>query len=174
MQGIKAPDPIAEQQFCELVNTYQTALLRMCYLCLQDRTLAEDAVQETFIKVWKSYSTYRGECSEKTWIMRIAVNTCRDMQRSWWAKHISRRVTLDTLELTRGTEGISEEAMLLNNEIASLPLKLREVILLYYYQNMQVNEIAKALEIAPSSVSSRLKRAKDKLRVALKGAYFDE
>ena len=75
MQGIKAPDPTAEQQFCDLVSTYQTALLRMCYLCLQDRTLAEDAVQETFIKVWKSYSTYRGECSEKTWIMKIAVNT---------------------------------------------------------------------------------------------------
>ncbi len=174
MQGIKAPDPIAEQQFCELVSTYQTALLRMCYLCLQDRTLAEDAVQETFIKVWKSYSTYRGECSEKTWVMRIAVNTCRDMQRSWWAKHISRRVTPDMLELTKGIEGISDEAITLNNEIASLPLKLREVILLYYYQNMQVNEIAEALGLAPSSVSGRLKRAKEKLRIALKGAYFDE
>ena len=106
--------------------------------------------------------------------MRIAVNTCRDMQRSWWAKHISRRVTLDMLELTRGVEGLSDEAMTLNNEIASLPLKLREVILLYYYQNMQVNEIAEALSLAPSSVSGRLKRAKDKLRIALKGAYFDE
>ena len=116
----------------------------------------------------------RGECSEKTWVMRIAVNTCRDMQRSWWAKHISRRVTLDMLELTRGVEGLSDEAMTLNNEIASLPLKLREVILLYYYQNMQVNEIAEALSLAPSSVSGRLKRAKDKLRIALKGAYFDE
>ena len=174
MQGIKAPDPTAEQQFCDLVSTYQTALLRMCYLCLQDRTLAEDAVQETFIKVWKSYGQFRDECSVKTWIMRIAVNTCRDMQRSWWAKHISRRVTLDMLELTRGVEGLSDEAMTLNNEIASLPLKLREVILLYYYQNMQVNEIAEALSLAPSSVSGRLKRAKDKLRIALKGAYFDE
>ena len=42
------------------------------------------------------------------------------------------------------------------------------------YQNMQVNEIAEALSLAPSSVSGRLKRAKDKLRIALKGAYFDE
>lgn len=173
MQGIKAPDPTAEQQFCDLVSTYQTALLRMCYLGLQDRVLAEDAVQETFIKVWKSYHTFRDECSVKTWIMRIAVNTCRDMQRSWWAKHISRHVTLDMLALTREAEGVSDDAVALNNEIASLPLKLREVVLLYYYQNMQVNEIAEALGIAPSSVSGRLKRAKDKLRTALKGAYFD-
>ena len=174
MQGIKAPDPTAEQQFCDLVSTYQTALLRMCYFCLQDRALAEDAVQETFIKVWKSYDQFRDECNVKTWIMRIAINTCHDMQRSWWSKHISRHVTLDMLALTKETEGISDEAIRLNNEIASLPLKLREVILLYYYHNMQVNEIAVALEIAPSSVSGRLKRAKDKLRAALKGAYFDE
>ena len=173
MQRIKAPDPTAEQQFCELVSTYQTALLRMCYLCLHDRVLAEDAVQETFIKVWKSYHTFRDECSVKTWMMRIAVNTCRDMQRSWWSKHISRHVTLDMLMLMQGAEGVPDDAMVLNNEIASLPLKLREVVLLYYYQNMQVNEIAEVLGIAPSSVSSRLRRAKDKLRVALKGAYFD-
>lgn len=77
------------------------------------------------------------------------------------------------LALTREAEGVSDDAVALNNEIASLPLKLREVVLLYYYQNMQVNEIAEALGIAPSSVSGRLKRAKDKLRTALKGAYFD-
>ena len=132
MHGIGTPDPMAERQFCDLVSTYQTALLRMCYLCLQDRALAEDAVQETFIKVWRSYGTYRGECSEKTWIMKIAVNTCRDMQRSWWSKHINRRVTPDMLEMGEKNEEISEEAAVLSHEIALLPLKLREVILLYY------------------------------------------
>ena len=49
MQGIKAPDPATEQEFIELVDTYQTSLLRMCYLNLHDLGLAEDAVQETFI-----------------------------------------------------------------------------------------------------------------------------
>lgn len=174
MQRIKAPDPNAEQRFCELVSMYQTALLRVCYLCLQDKSLAEDAVQETFIKVWKSWDSYRGECSEKTWIMKIAVNTCRDMKRTWWAKHISRHVTPDMPEAESESEDNSDEAADLHHAIASLPLKLREVILLYYYQSMQVNEVAQALGIAPSSVSGRLKRAKEKLRIALKGAYFDE
>ena len=174
MQRIKAPDPTAEQQFCELVSAYQTALLRMCYLNLQDRALAEDAVQETFIKAWKSFDTFRDESNIRTWLMRIAINTCRDMQRSWWSRHISRHVTLDMLMLTEGTGKISDDAMALNHEIAALPLKLRETVLLYYYQDMTVNEIADALGIAPASVSGRLKRARDKLRTALKGAYFDE
>ena len=91
MQGIKAPDPGIEQQFCDLVNTYQTQLLRMCYLHLQDKGLAEDAVQETFLKAYRALPAYRGESNIKTWLMRIAINSCRDAQRSGWWKHISRR-----------------------------------------------------------------------------------
>ena len=59
-------------------------------------------------------------------------------------------------------------------EIAKLPMKLREVVLLYYYEDMTTEEIADALGIAPSTVSSRLKKAREKLRLAMKGVYFDE
>ena len=172
MQGIKAPDPDIERQFCDLVNTYQTALLRMCCLHLRDQGLAEDAVQETFIKAYRALPSYRGECSIKTWLMRIAINSCRDVQRTGWWKHISRRVSLDMLPETPGD--LSEDTVTVSMEIARLPAKLREAVLLYYYSNMQIQEIAEALGIAPSSVSGRLRRAKEKLRAALKGAYFDE
>ena len=172
MQGIKAPDPGIEQQFRDLVAAYQTPLLRMCCLQLQDKALAEDAVQETFMKAYRALPAYRGECDIKTWLMRIAINSCRDMQRSGWWKHISRRVSLDMLpELP---DSPSEDALTLNMEILRLPAKLREAVLLYYYANMQITEIAQALGLAPSSVSGRLRRAKEKLRAALKGAYFDE
>lgn len=149
MQGIKAPDPGIEQQFCDLVNTYQTQLLRLCYLHLQDKGLAEDAVQETFLKAYRALPNYRGESSMKTWLMRIAINSCRDAQRTGWWKHISRRVSLDMLPELSGD--LSEDALTVNLEIARLPRKLREVVLLYYYSNMQISEIAEALELAPSS-----------------------
>ena len=172
MQGIKAPDPRIEEQFCELVRTHQTALLRMCYLQLRDKSLAEDAVQETFVKAYRALPAYRSECGIKTWLTRIAINTCRDMQRSGWWKHVSRRVTPDMLpELS---DNLPEDALAVNLEIARLPQKLREAVLLYYYSNMQITEIAEALGLAPSSVCGRLMRAKEKLRAALKGAYFDE
>jgi RNA polymerase sigma-70 factor (ECF subfamily) len=104
--------------------------------------------------------------------MRIAINTCRDMQRGSWLKHISNTVTLD--ELAEPSESFPEDALAVNMEIARLPLKLREAVLLYYYQNMGIEEVAEALGIAVSSASERLKRAKEKLRYAMKEEYFNE
>jgi RNA polymerase sigma-70 factor (ECF subfamily) len=144
----------------------------MCYLNLDDTGLAEDAVQETFVKAYRALPGFRGECSMKTWLMRIAINTCRDMQRGSWLKHISRTVSLD--QLAEPSESFSEDALAVNIEIARLPVKLRETVLLYYYQNMKIEEIADILGIAVSSASERLKRAKEKLRHALKEVYFNE
>lgn len=172
MERIKAPDPDMEQIFTGLVSSHQTSLLRMCYLNLHDVGLAEDAVQETFVKAYRALPGFRGECSMKTWLMRIAINTCRDMQRGSWLKHISRTVSLD--QLAEPSESFSEEALAVNIEIARLPVKLRETVLLYYYQNMKIEEIADILGIAVSSASERLKRAKEKLRYALKEVYFNE
>ena len=173
MERIKAPDPeTTEQTFTDLVNTHQTALLRMCYLNLRDRGLAEDAVQETFVKAYRALPAFRGDSNLKTWLMRIAINTCRDMQRGSWLKHLSRTVSLD--QLAEPSESFSEDALAVNMEIARLPGKLRETVLLYYYQNLKIEEVANVLGIAVSSASERLKRAKEKLRTALKEVYFNE
>ena len=172
MQEIKAPDPCAENAFTELVNAYQTSLLRMCYLNLRDLGLAEDAVQETFIKAYRAMHAFRQESSVKTWLMRIAINTCRDMQRGSWLRRVDRNVTLE--RLAEESSAFPSEAVAVNLEIAKLPVKLREAVLLYYYQDMKIEDVALALNISVSSVSGRLKRAKEKLRRALKEAYFDE
>ena len=73
-----------EQELVRLVDAYQFSLRRMCCAILRDRALAEDAVQETFLKAYKTLDTFRKESSEKTWLMRIAINTCRDFRRSAW------------------------------------------------------------------------------------------
>ncbi len=172
MERIKAPDPDMDKLFTELVDSCQTSLLRMCYLNLHDLGMAEDAVQETFIKAYRALPGFRGESSARTWLMRIAINTCRDMQRGSWLKHINRAVSLD--QLAEPSESFSEDAMAVNIEIARLPVKLREAVLLYYYQNMKIEEVADILGISVSSASERLKRAKEKLRHALKEVYFNE
>ena len=69
-----------------LMAQYGTALLRMCCLYLRDYSLAEDAVQETFLKAYARLDSFRGDCSEQTWLMKIAINTCRDMLRSAWMR----------------------------------------------------------------------------------------
>ena len=78
METVTGPNKSREQELVRLVDQRQTALLRMCYLYLHDAALAEDAVQETYLKAYKAMPTFRRDCREKTWLMRIAVNTCWD------------------------------------------------------------------------------------------------
>ena len=140
----------------------------MCCLHLRDRSLAEDAVQETFIKVYRSLASFRAESSEKTWLMRIAINTCRDMNRDRWLRFMDRRITPEMLpEASQPFEKREEELVI---SVMNLPLKLREVIVLYYYQGMSTLEISDALGISQSSVSGRLKRGREKLKNVLEGS----
>ena len=145
----------ARQRLVRLVEQYQTDLLRLCYIQLHDTALAEDAVQETFIKAYRSFPSFRGDCSEKTWLMRIAVNTCRDMIHSAWFRHLDRRITPE--QLPESCERADEEAVDLTIE----------VILLYYYENMTTDEIAQALGVAKSTVSVRLEQGRQNLRKML-------
>ena len=155
----------ARQRLVRLIEQYQTDLLRLCYIQLHDTALAEDAVQETFIKAYRSFPSFRGDCSEKTWLMRIAVNTCRDMIHSAWFRHLDRRITPE--QLPESCERADEDAVDLTIEVMRLSQKNREVILLYYYENMTTDEIAQALGVAKSTVSVRLEQGRQNLRKML-------
>ena len=152
------------QALTRMVAEYQGALLRMCYLYLQDASAAQDAVQETFLKAYKGYEAFRGESQERTWLMSIAINVCRDMNRSAWLRHIDRRVTPEDVPLPAPQD---EEALALAEAIRRLPNRHRDVILLYYYQDMTIKEVAEALHAAPSTLLKRLNQAKDKLKTLL-------
>ena len=162
----KGPAITKDEKLEELVGRYQTSLLRVCFTFLHDRSLAEDAVQETFIKVYQSFDSFHGDSSEKTWIFRIAMNTCRDMLRGRWFRFVDRRVDLSQLpEQTAQMETGDKEIM---TAVMELPVKLREVILLCSFEGMTTYEAAESLGITQQAVSSRLKRAKEKLKKELK------
>ena len=171
MEAAKDPDSLRDQTIEKLILHYQTPLLRLCYVQLQDRALAEDAVQETFLKAYKGFASFRGDCSEKTWLTHIAVNTCRDYQRGGWFRHTDRRVTPEMLPV--GEVQPEPEDLDLSMAVLKLPRKLREAVILYYYQDMSTEEIAETLGIAQSSVSNRLRRGREKLRKLLEGRDQD-
>lgn len=154
-----------EERLTVLVALHQESLLRLCYALLHNEEDARDAVQVTFMKVYRTLADFRGDCSEKTWLTRIAVNTCRDFARMPWRRHENRQITPEDLPETAVSFEREDEELTL--AVMNLPKKWREVILLYYYQRMTVTEIAKALGIAQSSVSERLKKARERLREAL-------
>ncbi len=168
------PGDARRQQFEAWVGEYSTAVLRTCYVYLADRALAEDALQDTFMKVWRSMDQFerRNGSSAKTWILRIAINTCKDYRaNAWW-----RRVDLSKAieDLPPSVMGVSDESRDLFLTVMRLPIKLRQVVLLYYYHDMTMAEIAGILNIGKSAVHHRLKKAYALLRMQLEGSDRDE
>lgn len=137
----------------------------MCRLILRDHTAAEDAMQETFLKAYRGLSAFRGDASEKTWLTSIALNVCRDMRKSAWFRHTEKRVTPEELPIPAPQQ--DEDVLALAQAIARLPEKQRVAVLLYYYQDMTLQETASLLKTTPSNISKRLARARDILRKEL-------
>ena len=155
-----------------LMDQYGSSLLRMCTLYLKDADLAQDAVQETFIRAYRHLNDYRGESSEKTWLTAIAMNISRDMLRTAWFRHQSRSTDIDTLpEQPAGFEFPDNTVL---TEVMHLPAKYREVILLRYYEGLKLKEVASALGLSDGRVRSRLNKANELLRDRLKEWYYNE
>jgi RNA polymerase sigma-70 factor (ECF subfamily) len=166
MDTVQGPYRTPEEEITRMVESYQSSLLRLCCAYLRDRAAAEDAVQETFLKAYKNISTLRQAASEKAWLTRIAVNVCRDQKKSAWFRYVARSVSLDQLPEPVG-EPPTEQDRELTLTVLRLPDKLREAVLLYYYQDLSTVEIAQALQISQQAVSARLARARERLRAAL-------
>ena len=165
-----AAETVREQRFTRWVADYGVSILRMCIVYLKNISDAEDAAQDAFLRAWKAMEQFeqRNEASEKTWLMRIAINTCKDMRRGTWFRYVERTITLDMLP--EPAQPCTEDDSLLTIEVMKLPRKQLEAVLLYHYQGMTVYDTAQALGITAPSVSARLKKAYDKLRSTLKGA----
>ena len=171
MESVKGPDR-KEDRIERMVLQYQLPLLKLCYAYLHDEELAKDAVQETFIKAYRGLSGFREKASEKTWLSRIAINTCKDLRRTSWFRHVDRAVTLDRLPEPAAPVEPEDESLTL--EIMKLPAKLKEVALLCWLQGMTYHEAAETLGISPQAVASRLNRARQKLRFVMEGSEDHE
>ena len=167
MTIVKGPDNDKEAVIRHLIAEHQSALTRLCYLYLHDVQLAEDAVQETFLKAYRTLERFRGDANAKTWLTRIAMRTCCDMRRTFWFRRVDRRVTLESLPDSAAEADEDDSALTL--AVMNLPIREREAVLLYYYQDMNVREIAKALGVTQPTVSYRLRRARERLREELEG-----
>lgn len=168
----KAPSYLQDEDgFARLLDDWGDRLLRLCTLYLKDVHLAEDAVQETLLKAWRNADRFRGAGSETTWITRIAINVCKSYLRSPWKRRRAPVEELDTLFSDTGDPQVDDT---LPRAIMALARPYREVIILYYYQELKAREIADILHVDVSTVTARLSRARKQLREALKGWYYDE
>ena len=165
MTRIQGPESDQEKRLTDLIHQYEKDILRLCYTLLRDADLARDAVQDTFLKAYTHLDCQRQPEKEKSWLVSIAVNTCRDYLRSPWVRHVNRFVQPEDLPVAVNPP--NEERVMLTAAIMNLPQKYAEVVILRYVQGLNIQKAAEALHITPSAVSRRCKKACQKLRKEL-------
>lgn len=153
------------------ISRWEQPILHLCFAYLGDTALAEDATQETFFKAWKHYDRFRGEAEEKTWLMRIAMNTSKDLLKSAWFRNTDRSVTPDVLP--EGSVPFEERDDTVTRAVMSLPPKLREATLLRWYQGLSLEEMVQVMRLPRSTIYYRLKKAKTMLHSSLE-EWYDE
>lgn len=149
-----------------LVDRYADLLLRIGRTWLGDLDDAKDICQTVLIKLLENPREFPDEEQERAWVVRIAVNECKNWRKAAWFRH---RAPLD--EGLRLTAEEPEEGGLLEL-VQTLPAMYREVIFLRYYEGYEVREIAALLGKSPALVSTHLKRGKEKLKNMLGGTEY--
>ena len=150
-------------------------LLRLAFSYVRDAEIAKDLVQNTFIKCYKNIDSFRYDADIKTWLYRITINECKDYLKSWNYKMVQVKSFIN--ETAKSLLPSTEKTVIdkYNNEeikdtIFSLPKVYREVVYLYYYDSLKIEEIADVLDIPMNTVKTRLRRAKQKLESILREA----
>lgn len=156
-----------EGRFEELYTQYANDVLRVSYFYLGDRQQAEDVTQDVFVRLLTNAPDLEPG-KEKAWLLKVALNRCRDLWRAAWVK----RVVLGSpaMELTPAPDQMDDrlERQELLAAIRRLPTDFRDVILLHYYQGYGIAEIAQMLRVPEGTISSRLSRGRKKLEDILK------
>ena len=155
-------------QFIEQVmDEYAEFLFRIAYYYVKDSQIAEDIVQDVFIKFY--YANYEDKGELKAYLSKITANACKDYLKSWTYRKLKFSEKIFAKENVVHNDGLihQEELNVLDKAILSLPLKQREAIVYYYLENLSVKKISEMLHCPESTVKSRIKSGKDLLKKKL-------
>jgi RNA polymerase sigma-70 factor, ECF subfamily len=158
----------------EIMNKYGQEILQLVYSYVNNKQVAEDLTQDIFVKCYKSFHTYSGKSKVRTWLWRIAINHCKDFLKSWYNKnvvitgeepvnHMTKKEMVEQVVIQK------EEDDELISVLMTLPIKYREVIYLFYYQELPIKEIAVLTDVGDNTVKTRLRRAKELIKERLEG-----
>lgn len=153
------------KDFDAVMDEHARYLVRIAYLYVKNWATAEDLVQEVFVTYFQKSDQFRNEASLKTYLTKMTANRAKDYLRSW--KH-KRDVLFDTIFVqTKSTEEDllqKEQLALLEKKLFELPMKYREPLILYYYDEQSIFEIAEYLQLNENTVKTRLRRAKQQMK----------
>ena len=153
--------------FREVYDIHADDLLAITYTYVKDWGIAEDITQEVFTKFWQQQNQFRQESSLKTYLIRAAINRSKDYLKSW--RYRTHLLTNQFFGNTRDKSALieQEEYALLANAVFELPVELREIIILYFYQHYTYKQIAEVLQTPESTIKNQMYKAKALLKQKL-------
>jgi RNA polymerase sigma-70 factor (ECF subfamily) len=174
-------EEIAAQDFSSIVQSHRPQIFRFLLASTRDYDLAETLTQECFLKAHRNWSSFRGDSSAMTWLMRIAINLQKDHWRNrrmqFWRLTQTNSVELDEAsEWLPSGERSAEQKLLAQEQVAhvwqavkGLSERQRTVFLLRYVEEQELSEIARATGLSEGTVKAHLSRALAKVRTELRG-----
>lgn len=170
-----------KRQAEKTIETYGATLYKIALVRLKNTDDAQDVVQEVFCQYLKADKTFDSIEHEKAWLIKVTLNACKRFYRLAWNRHRGEISEEDFLNIEADgghpeKECLQQETQRkILQEVFRLPQKYREVIHLFYYEDMSVKEIAAVLQRQESTVTSQLTRARGILRKNLGEEYqFEE
>lgn len=155
----------SEQEVNNAIELYSDMVLRLCMVYLKNSLDAEDVFQTVFLKYAVSTKQFENPEHEKAWIIRVTVNACKDLLKSFFH---SRTVSME--ELTDYAPSVTPQQYAVMEAVWSLPKQYRDVIYLHFYEGYTAPEIAGILHRNPNTVYTHLHKGKELLKELLGGA----
>lgn len=149
---------MSKEEFISIAERYTDTIYRVAYSWTKNSHDANDVTQDVLIQLYKTEKEFESDSHLKNWLIRVTVNQCKMIFRSHWTR-------MEDISEYANTLGFEEESYLdLFQAVMELDKKYRVPILLFYYEGYSTAEIAAILEIPEKTVSTRLFRAKKKLK----------
>ena len=153
---------LTDEKFEIMINKYHDLLVSIAYSYMRDNFYAEDIAQESFIKLYRARKRFENEEHIKNWLIRVTINECLDALKNKTNELLIDNEYINNLSDTSDADkGKNED---IYSCICSLKDEYKTIIILYYYDNYSLKEIANILKISESNASSRLVRARGKLK----------
>jgi len=149
----------------ELIRGYGETVYRLAYAQTRSKNDADDIFQEVFLRVVQSHPMFESEAHEKAWLIRVTLNCLKSHWRTAWRRNV---VPLDDRIIYTEPDDSA-----LDDALRRLTPKYRAAVHLFYYEGYSAAEIAEMTGEKPSTVRTRLTRAREKLREMLKGEFED-
>lgn len=144
---------------------YADMVRRICFMHLKNRSDVEDVFQDVFLKYALHKAPFINDAHEKAWFARVAINSCKDILKSFWKRKV---YSLNDTDITNLTIA-DEQEYVIDAVLRLKPQKYRDVIYLYYYEGYKASEIASIMGQKENTVYTWINRAKVQLKSSLGG-----